>query len=56
MNAFAAIKLTASGGSSIVAQLDATAAANNADPMLYKAYSIAYAVPPSVVRAFLNVK
>jgi hypothetical protein len=54
LNAFAAIKLTSGAGTGVVPQLDATAAANNADPMLYKAYAIAYAVSPSVVRAFLT--
>jgi hypothetical protein len=53
LNAFAAIKLTTSSVTSIVPQLDAAAAANNADPMLYKAYAIASALSPSVVRAFL---
>jgi len=54
LNAFATMHLSSDNQVSVVAQLDAIAAANNADPLLYKGYAIANAVPRSLVRAFLR--
>jgi hypothetical protein len=54
LNAFAAAKLTASAGANVVPTLDAKASANNADPMLYKAFAIAEVVPRNVILAFVK--
>jgi hypothetical protein len=53
LNAFLAIKLSKQIGDDIVLRLDAAAATNKANSMLYKAYAVASAVPRSEVLAFL---
>jgi glucan phosphoethanolaminetransferase (alkaline phosphatase superfamily) len=52
LNAIVMLKL-AKGAPDMVHQLDAIAKANNADTILYKAYTIVSAVPESEVEAFL---
>jgi hypothetical protein len=54
LNALLASKLPVAAGGSIVAQLDAAAVANSADPQLYKAYALVEVISPSVITAFLQ--
>jgi hypothetical protein len=54
LNTFALHSIPASSGTNIIDDLDQRAAANRADPRLYKAYAVVTAVSRSKVEAFLR--